>query len=322
MFLKDKMITAGRLIVNGMGDGRVPLVVSWSLTERCNLRCKYCGFWQNPSEEKDTDFVLRVIDELYKIGTKRIQFTGGEPVLRKDLRKILKRCNDRRISVNINSNGLLVPEKIEDIKFVDSLSLSLDGPRDIHDFVRGSGVYDRVMDAIESARSHGVKFRFLTVLNAKNLEHIEFMISKAREFNTTVIFQPATIKLLNGFDRNPLAPSTKEYRETIKKLISLKKQGQAVGNSVRALYHLYHWPEGKRIKCVGGRIFCRIDSDGTVKICPRAGSGINLSDKGFTEAFAGLSSKGCDFCWCASNVELSFISSFYPDVLLNAVKFT
>jgi len=69
---------------------RVPLSVHIGLTNRCNNRCRYCNFQALSQEDVwTTEDLIRVLNEMREAGTRRVQFTGGEPMLRKDLGIIL-----------------------------------------------------------------------------------------------------------------------------------------------------------------------------------------------------------------------------------------
>jgi len=94
---------------------RFPLAVGWNITYRCNLQCKYCGWWENRASELNTKDIIGLIKELAFLGTKFISFSGGEPLLREDLGDIIDFCKMKGIYVSINSNGTLVKEKIKNI---------------------------------------------------------------------------------------------------------------------------------------------------------------------------------------------------------------
>lgn len=318
MRAKDIILFGAYLGKSAVNNKRIPLVVSWSLTERCNHTCAYCGFWNKESKELERGAIFSIIEELSDMGTKRIQFTGGEPLLREDLGDILNLCRKKNIRTNVNSNGTLVPHRIVELKSADSVSLSLDGSEDIHDSIRGKGSYKEVMEAARVLKTNNIRFKFLTVLSSLNLDDIDFMLSKAEEYKTSAIFQPATSLLLNGDEANPIAPPKEKYRRVISELMRKKRVNSHVGNSIPGLKHLYYWPGPKKIRCIGKHIFCRIDSNGDVKICPRVRDGENCLEKGFKKAFYDIKIEGCDYCWCASMVEMSLITSFNPGSLLNA----
>lgn len=302
---------------------RFPIIVSWPLTYRCNLRCKYCGIWNNKSEELNTEQTLSLIDEMAQMGTQRIHFTGGEPLLRGDIEVILNYCNQRGISTSLNSNGYLVPAKIACLANLDLLSLSLDGPEEIHDGIRGKNSYRKVMDAIEVAKQKNIKIRFITVLSSLNLNTIDFILNKAKQLNSVVIFQPATRFQLDARSVNPIAPNELEYSQVISKLIREKSKNRWIGNSISGLRHLYNWPRPTKLPCVNGLIICRIEPDGSLYGCGNFKGTVrrlNCADIGFRKSFNDFVAANCRECWCASYVELNCLFSLKLDTIFNILK--
>lgn len=316
----NKLLTVYTLMKAKLFRIRKPLVVNWAITYRCNRSCSYCGVKDVDVEELSTPQILSFIDEMLKLKTKMIHFTGGEPLLREDMHLILKYCREKGISIGLNSNGSLVPQKIKSLNAVDLLSLSLDGPEEIHDTVRGSGSYREVMEAIRLARENNIKTRFITVLSKLNLDSVDFILNKAEEFNSIVVFQPATRLRLESSTVNPIAAPVEKYRQIILRLISEKHRNEYIGNSVSGLRHLYNWPGPKAISCVNGLIVCRIEPNGILYGCADYKKTINAVDCkvfNFKEAFSNLKPVRCEGCWCASYVELNCLFSLKLDTIFN-----
>ncbi len=323
MKTSNKLLAAYMLLKAKLLKRRFPIIVSWSLTYRCNYRCKYCGIWNNKSEELNTKQIFSLIDEMAQIRTQRIHFTGGEPLLRDDIEVILSYCKKKGIGAALNSNGSLVSKRIEGLANLDLLSLSLDGPEEIHDAIRGKDSYREVMDAIELARQKNIKVRFITVLSRLNLNTIDFILNKAKELKTVVVFQPATRLLLEGKSINSLAPFGKEYSQVIAKLIREKRKNRYIGNSISGLRHLYNWPRPTKLPCVNSLIVCRIEPDGSLYGCgdnKRKDHTVNCAGLGFKRAFDNLTPLSCKECWCASFVELNCLFSLKLDTIFNITK--
>ena len=165
---------------------RIPLVVGWAITDRCNQSCSYCGRRHGDIKEISTQEAFRIIDELSRLGCLRISLTGGEPLMREDIGAIVDRIHKKGIETKINSNGALVRERIDELKNLDILCLSLEGEKDVHDAIRGAGSYDKVIEAAQCARERGIKISFATVLTKRNLDSIDFILAKAKEFDAKV----------------------------------------------------------------------------------------------------------------------------------------
>ena len=305
--------------------GRTPLIVSWLLTRRCNYRCGYCDSWRTTSAELDTDQVCSVIDDFARQGTRQIIFTGGEPLLKEGIERIVARCVERGIRVGINSNGALVPEMLPRLDGLRTLTLSLDGPEAVQDKLRGEGCFRDVMNAIEAGQSSGLRLRLLTVLSSENLGQYPFVLETARSVGARVFFQPATQQVLRGEHVNPYSPEPEDYREAIDDLIAEKRSGRhaaAIAHSVTGLKYLRNWPDDCPIPCAGGLLFCRVAPTGNLKICGQTdipSGDNNCALLGVRKAFAAIPLITCQHCWCASRLEVNQLMKLKPEVARNLV---
>lgn len=326
MRLSNKIDVIRAVLQAVIFNKRTPLLVSWEITRQCNARCKYCNIWDNPPEELDTGQVLSIIQELSLLGTRMIHFTGGEALLRRDFGRILHYCHQRDILASLNSNGALVPARINELMTLWALAISIDGPEGVHDNARGQGSYKKTMDALAVARDRDIQIRLLTVLSTQNLDAVDFLLEKAQEFNAPVVFQPATELLLGGEERNPIAPDIERYRRTIKELIVKKKgrQSRYIANSLSGLRFLSAWPDIPRIRCLFPLISCRIQSDGRVNICYRNQDYSAKMDEqcpSFNDAFLRLPIVYCNRCCCASLVEINCLMRLKLDTIINSFRF-
>jgi len=324
MNLSSKISSSFSLIKVKLFKNRAPVIVKWALTYRCNRACRYCGANQAAGDELDTGEIFSIIDEMSEMNTKVIHFTGGESLIRDDIGQILDYCGKKQISTGLNSNGSLVPDKMRYLGSLGLLSLSLDGPEEIHDSIRGKGSYKEVMLAIKHAQINNIKIRITTVISKINLESIDFILNKAKELKIIVVFQPATRLLLNSDGINPIAPLGEKYKSVINKLINDKKRNKFIGNSLSGLKHLYSWPSLKAIACVNGLVLCRVEPDGRLYGCADFRDKINMlncKNEGFKRAFMNLVPMNCKECWCASNVELNCLLALKFNTVLNILKF-
>ncbi|HNZ48641.1 MAG TPA: radical SAM protein [Candidatus Hydrogenedentes bacterium] len=319
--------TAGLKLLRGvLGLGRVPLFLSWNITFRCNLRCAYCGASDAPRREMSAEEILAGTKEMYKLGARWITFGGGEPLLRSDIGEILHGASEQGYQVFLSTNGSLLPKKIELLPAVDHINLSLDGPREIHDQVRGEGAFAGMMKGADAAAAAGISYSFLCTLGAHNLNVVEETVRIARERQVWVMFQPATLWLDSSTADNPVAAQPEQYREAMEQLMALKAAGAPIANSRAGLRHLAQWPNHTKIRCLAGRLSVVIEPDGTMLSCHQyevgrfleqtGGSGIRMG-----EQFRNLiPPRGCTQCWCAPVVELALIASFNPEAFWNSFR--
>jgi pyrroloquinoline quinone biosynthesis protein E len=101
------------------------------LTYKCNMKCDFC-FNVNSKQEgpdQDTGRVIEMLDILKEHGFERIRFTGGEPLLRKDLPELIQYAKLKDFHTILNTNGLLIDESLKKIAIeeVDDLLISFHG---------------------------------------------------------------------------------------------------------------------------------------------------------------------------------------------------
>jgi radical SAM protein with 4Fe4S-binding SPASM domain len=175
----------------------MPAAVDIELTNRCNLRCPMCWFHgergrddQYGGAELSTQEVLRLIEQLSRYGTK-LYLGGGEPFIRKDFLQILRHIKGHALPVVFATNGTSLDaqttRELVDLQ-IDRVNFSIDGRRELHDSLRGNGVFDKVTDTIRSL-SHYRKIRSATrpavcvniTVTARSLHQIQDTIQAIRD---------------------------------------------------------------------------------------------------------------------------------------------
>ena len=186
--------------------GCKPLFAWFSLTDACNLDCKYCFNadvkYCSPDSpgpvhhELSTEEVFNIVDNIAEAGTEIVMFAGGEPTLREDLVDIVRYASSR-MRVAMNSNGYLLDERLcRDLAEagLSQVKISVDGMEKNHDWNRGEGSFQRTMDALRNLVKVGIPtvmlIMTLTRLNYDELEAmVELSMSMGVDF-TMVEFLP------------------------------------------------------------------------------------------------------------------------------------
>lgn len=302
----------------------MPLTVSWSITRKCNQKCIYCGINSIKKIELDTKTIFDIIDELSLIGTESIVFTGGEPLLREDIGDIIDYTKSRKILPMLNTNGKLIKKLINKIANVSKITVSLDGPRDIHNKLRQDESFDEVIEAIELCKSENIRVVISTVLSKYNVEEIDFILNIAKKYGVKIIFQPASLYILGKKEKNPVVLKPERFKKVIKMLIMRKSKGEkSIYNSLAGLKYLYNWPAPNKIPCWASKLHLRIDCNGDVYKCGRIllkneKNLENCVSMGVAEAFRSIrDSQSCNSCWCASMVEFNLLMAFNHSALMN-----
>lgn len=324
--LSQKLKISKKILYAKLLEKYMPLTVSWAITRRCNLDCLYCGVSSVKKEELDTKTIFEIIDKLASLGTERIAFTGGEPLLRDDLGYIIDYARSKGILPVVNTNGKLVKESLHKISKAAKITLSLDGPEHIHNKLRQGESYYEVIEAIKLCKSINIPVVLVTVLTKYNLEYIDFILDVAESFKVKVVFQPALLHILGTNKKSSVAPDLEKYRTRIRMLIKRKMAGDKyIYNSVAGLQHLYLWPEPTKISCWAAKLYCRVDCDGSIYSCGRTVSihSKSLIDYTMLDKFNLLSKIGitnCKQCWCGLMVEFNLMLSFNINALWNVTN--
>jgi len=137
--------------------------VEFKITNRCNLRCLHCITSSDSTIEETltTDQVKLIIDKISRLNLSTLILTGGEPLFRKDIKTLLPYIRKRfKGTINMLTNGTLLDKPMASIlkDCVDGVSISIDGfDEKSTDFIRGTGVYDKVLKSIENLKEVGFK---------------------------------------------------------------------------------------------------------------------------------------------------------------------
>ncbi len=157
-------------IVNSMKGGKYPLVLMLEPLLRCNLACKGCGKIDYPDAILNRRLSYdECMDAIEECGAPAVSIAGGEPLLHRDMPKIVEGYLERKKFVILCTNALLLKKKIDDYKpnGFFTWSIHLDGDQAMHDkSVCQDGVYDVAMEAIDLALAKGFRVQInCTVFN-------------------------------------------------------------------------------------------------------------------------------------------------------------
>lgn len=151
-----------------------PVLCNYYVTYRCNARCGFCDIWERPSPYASPETVEKNLRDLKKLGVKVVDFTGGEPLLHRQLGELLSIAKSMGFITTVTTNCLLYPKYAESLRGkVDMLHFSLDSPdREEHDTMRGVRCYDFVMESIKLAGKLGERPDILFTVFETNLDRI------------------------------------------------------------------------------------------------------------------------------------------------------
>jgi len=314
---------------------RVPIWVTLCVTNRCNLRCRYCyeSDYDRTRDEMTTEEILRLIDELYAMGTRYISVNGGEALLRDDLEQIVDKIKSKRILCHLSTNGLLVPQRISLLRKVDSIAISLDGREEDNDLNRGKGSYQKIIAAFDALKKEEIPFHVHTVLTRQNKDALEELMPLAKEYGFRVQFSP--LRKQDSPDQT-IGLDDEELKAVVAKILEQKKQGAPVFFSRQAYENLLHWPFPYEqqmiygalppgyhpIPCAFKDFACHIEANGMVYPCivlVKKFPAKSVKDVGMRQAWEHLASNKCVACYNVCCTDMNMIFGLKFPSLLNAI---
>jgi len=152
-----------------------PVLCNYYVTYRCNATCSFCDIWEKPSPYIKIEDVEKNLIDLKKLGVKIIDFTGGEPLLHREIDQILKLAKNKGFITTLTTNGLLYPKWASRINgLVDMLHFSLDSPnQQKHDASRGVASFENLLKSIKIAKENGERPDILFTVFSHNINEIE-----------------------------------------------------------------------------------------------------------------------------------------------------
>jgi len=175
--------------------GRYPLVLMLEPLFRCNLACKGCGKIDYPdpilNQRLSYEQCMEAIDEC---GAPAVSIAGGEPLLHRDMPRIVKGYIAKKKFVILCTNALLLKKKIDDYEPSPffTWSIHLDGDRGMHDeAVSQDGTYDVAYEAIEIAKTRGFRVQInCTIFDGADPERLAAFFDKMEALGVEITISP------------------------------------------------------------------------------------------------------------------------------------
>jgi radical SAM protein with 4Fe4S-binding SPASM domain len=261
---------------------RGPLFAGFDITYRCQAKCEYCDRWKIGLEKKkeiSTEKALQTVRELGNMGTWILSIGGGEPLLRKDICKIIKEAKKYGLLVNLNTNGLLLKKMADELidSGVDSITISMEGyTAKQHDSIRRfNGLFEAVKDGIkyikESRKGNTPSIKLRFDVNKKNYllleKYIQFWSPKVDE----IVLQPIHEDLAGSFVITPEMRFDEEDKKRFRLLFNkLRKKYKWLNNAYYNEFESFFFERNKlakKYKCYSGYFTISINPDMEVFPC-------------------------------------------------------
>jgi pyrroloquinoline quinone biosynthesis protein E len=262
------------------GDERLPVSLLAELTHRCPLQCPYCS---NPldlmraSDELSTDEWMKVIDQAAAMGVLQIHFSGGEPLVRKDLADLVRCASANGLYTNLITSGVLLDsEKLAALAQagLDHIQISFQGVEENSaDRVAGHrGAHAKKLLAAELVRAFAIPLTVNAVVHRQNLHQLPQLIDMAVELGAARL-EVAHVQYLGWALKNraALIPTADQFEEATRIVEAARDRLKGV------LVIDYVIPDYYAIrpkKCMGGwgEQFLNVTPSGRVLPCHAAES--------------------------------------------------
>ena len=258
---------------------------------RCNCRCAMCDIWKSGTvQEIGPEDLERQLGSIERLRVEWVVFSGGEPLMHSDLWRLSAMLRERNIRITLLSSGLLLGKHAETIvSHVDDVILSLDGPRDVHNAVRG---VPRAFELLTAgvARIQGIDPRFpisaRCTVQRLNFHRLMATADSARDLGLDSISFLAADMDSTAFRRPDgwlpekqqqialRAEEVMRLEEEIEALVGRGECGSFVRESparLRKIVHHFRVHLGKATPvsplCNAPWVSCVIESDGSVRPC-------------------------------------------------------
>ena len=162
-------------------------ILALSVHSACNCRCVMCDIWKANAERREisSEELAGYLADIERLHVQRVMLTGGEPLLHRNLWALCEQLRRIGVRITLVTTGLLTGVHAADIaRFVDTVVISLDGPRHEHDAIRRvKGGFDKTAHGVMALRAQSVPPRLIarSVVQRENYARLEQTIEAARQ---------------------------------------------------------------------------------------------------------------------------------------------
>ena len=171
---------------------QAPFTIAWEVTRACAYACVHCradAQHQRHPDELTTQEAYNLIDRLAEFGSPILIFTGGDPMMRRDLFELIGYATEKGLRCSLTPTATALPTKERMQRAKDAgirrIALSLDAPRsEVHDaFRKVPGSWQRTMDILHRAQEVGLSVQVNTTVAKHNLDILPEMVPFVEEVN-------------------------------------------------------------------------------------------------------------------------------------------
>jgi SynChlorMet cassette radical SAM/SPASM protein ScmE len=158
-----------------------PRALDLAITNRCNLRCKYCSHFSGAGDvghDLPAEEWLEFFEELNRCAVLNVTLQGGEPFCREDLEELIEGIVRNRMRFSILSNGTLITDEmaafLASTGRSDCVQVSIDGSIAMtHDAFRGKGNFFKAIEGIKSLQKHQLPVSVRVTIHRQNVRELD-----------------------------------------------------------------------------------------------------------------------------------------------------
>lgn len=254
---------------------RRPVLVHFEVTMRCNAGCDFCDYWKTDPASRAHE-LKSFADAARRFAPMMITFTGGEPLLRKDLEAIIAEV-DRAAPFTyltlITHGGMLSLERAQSLwsAGLDQINVSLDYLDERHDRARKiPGLAAKILSVVPQMAASGMTVRFNTVIKDDNIDEVMPIVRHAKSVGAGVNLSIYT-DFKNGNGTHLIRAGQLARIEALTaELLTYKQANRGVlSNSDWYISQIPRYLRGEMTEpCRAGETTVHIDPSGHVRRCP------------------------------------------------------
>jgi radical SAM protein with 4Fe4S-binding SPASM domain len=250
---------------------RSPIKVSLDITSRCNMSCAHCRISvHDTAEELHFSEIRAILDDLARQRVLRVGISGGEPFIRDDTPEIIRYAARHAAGrVFVSTNGDLVDENLLNgmgpARDRLTMKISLDGPREIHDSIRGRmGAFDAARNAISLCHDSGFSVEVTTTISRGNVAHLRKLAHQIKEMGCSRYNMVEILPVGHATKEMCLDPAMRAEAWSIVRQIRSEFAASGIPLVAKIPFAEKGW---QTLHCNGGISECGILSDGSVVGC-------------------------------------------------------
>lgn len=188
--------------LTGLSSIDRPFFLHFESTYRCNLKCGFCNVWRNNPylHEASTETFKGRLSEAWSLGCRLVSFTGGEPLMRRDIGELVHHSLSLGYYVGLVTNGVLLDKHLDDLRNIDFLAVSFSYDRVAFNRSRGTRLFCRIRNNIVEAADGGLNPVLFCTLDDETTPHIDETIQFAKDNELEIHFNLVSPLPREGFD--------------------------------------------------------------------------------------------------------------------------